>query len=304
MTLRPEVVVIGDALLDVTVHPAAPIRVGADAPAAVHIGCGGQGANLAVRLARRGVAVELVCALGEDPGGALVRQALIGEGVELSAVRTDATGTVVILVDQQGERTMLSQRASFAASAAAAVRGGVRWLVVSGYLLLEPDAGQLVSALGVMPASRALVGCTVPTAMADGWARAATAMRPDLVVLNRDEALALFPAEQDTDDLPAHLGERLGSGVVVTDPSGATARLNGLSAAVRAPVALPASDTTGAGDAFGAALIASLLRSPWPPAPHVLKVALAAGTELASAVARATGAQAQVAGELQAGLRP
>jgi sugar/nucleoside kinase (ribokinase family) len=304
VTQRPEVVVIGDAVLDVTARPAAPIRARTDVPAQVRIGCGGQGANLAVRLARRGVAVELVCALGDDPSGAFVRQALVGEGVELSAVRTDATGTVVILVDQHGERTMLSQRASFAGDAAAAVRGDVPWQVVSGYLLLEPDAGQLVSALGAMPASRALVGCTLPTEMVDGWARAATAMRPELVVLNRDEALALLPAGQDTDDLPARLGERLGFGVVVTDPSGATARLNGLSAAVRAPVAVPASDTTGAGDAFGAALIASLLRSPWPPAGQALKGALAAASELASAVAHTTGAQARVAGELEADLRP
>ena len=304
MTLSPDVVVVGDALLDVTAHPAGPIRAGADARAEVHIGCGGQGANLAVRLARQGVAVELVCALGDDPGGAFVRQALIGEGVELSAVRTDATGTVVILVDQQGERTMLSQRVSFAGGAAAAVRGDVPWLVVSGYLLLEPDAGQLVSALRAMPASRALVGCTVPAEMADEWARAATAVRPDLVILNRDEALALLPASQDTNDLPARLGERIRSSVVVTDPSGAMARLNGLSAAVRAPVALPASDTTGAGDAFGAALIASLLRSPWPPAADALENALTAATELASAVAHANGAQARVAGEPGARLRP
>ena len=304
MTLRPDLVVIGDALLDVTAHPATPIRPGADVPADVRIGCGGQGANLAVRLARSGVRVDLVCALGDDPGGTLLRKALIGEGVGLSAVRTDTTGTVVILLDQGGERTMLSHRVAFAAGAADAVRSDVAWLAVSGYLLLEPDGGELAAALAATPTRRALVGCTVPAEAADRWMHAAAAMRPDIVVLNRAEAAALPPGAPDAEDLPARLGERLGSGVVVTDPSGATARLNGLTAAVRAPAAPPATDTTGAGDAFAAALIASLLRSPWPPTTDGLEVALAAATELASAVAHAVGAQDRVAGEPPASARP
>jgi len=302
VTIPPVVVVLGDALLDVTAQPATPIRPGADVPARVRIGYGGQGANLAVRLARQGVVVELVCALGDDPAGTLLRHALIGEGVRLSAVQADATGTVVILLDQTGERTMLSDRVEFAAGAGAAVRDDATWLVVSGYLLLEPGAGDLVPTLRVMPASVALVGCTVPSEMADRWMQAAVEMRPDLVVLNRAEAIALLRGASDADDLPARLGDRLGSAVVVTDQSGAAARLNGLDAAVTAPGRPAAVDTTGAGDAFAAALIASLLRSPWPPNTDALEAALAAAVGLASAVADAVGAQARVAGEPSAGI--
>jgi ribokinase len=294
---RPEVVVIGDALLDVTAHPASPIRPGEDVPAEVRIGCGGQGANLAVRLARQHVEVELVCALGDDPGGTLLRRELMRERVGLSAVRADATGTVVILLDERGERTMLSDRASFAPWAAAAVRNDAAWLVVSGYLLLEPGAGDVATALGRRPARRALVGCTVPDEMTDRWVRAAGELRPDLVVLNRDEALALAPGARETEDLAQRLGERLGSGVVVTDASGATARLNGMSAALEVAAEAPVTDTTGAGDAFAAALIASLLRSPWPPSGEALDAALVTASRLASAVAHAVGAEARVAGE-------
>ena len=304
MTLHPDVVVIGDALLDVTAHPETAIRSGADVPARIRIGCGGQGANLAVRLARRGARAELVCALGDDPGGTLVRHALAAEGVSLSSVRADATGTVVILLDQRGERTMLSHRAPFAAEAAAAVRADVAWLVLSGYLLLEPDASVLASALATVPARRALVGCTVPDELAGSWANAAAALRPDLVVLNQDEAVALIRDVREADSLPARLADWLGSAVVVTDPAGATARLDGRSAAVRAPESLPATDTAGAGDAFAAALVGSLLGSPWPPPAGALEAALEASIELASAVAHAFGAQARVAGERDAVLRP
>ena len=293
----PDVVVIGDALLDVTARPASPIRPGADVPASVRIGLGGQGANLAVRLARRGARVELVCALGDDPGATLVRHALGEDGVKLSSVARDATGTVVILLDQHGERTMLSQRAQFAAGVASAVRDGVAWLVVSGYLLLEADAKQVAGALASAQGRRALVGCAVPDAMADDWARAAAALRPDLVVLNREEALTLLPGPSETETLVGRLGQRLGTGVVVTEPAGATARLNGLNATARVPRALSAIDSTGAGDAFAAALIDSLRRAPWPPSAPALDAALAAASELASAVAQAPGAQGRVAGE-------
>jgi sugar/nucleoside kinase (ribokinase family) len=305
VTRHPAVVVVGDALLDVSARPATPIRPGADVPAEVRIGCGGQGANLAVRLARRGVPVELVCALGNDPGGTLLREELMREGVGLSAVPAAATGTVVILLDQLGERTMLSHRVPFAREAAAAIRDDAAWLVVSGYLLLEPAADDLAATLGSRPARRVVVGCAMPDGTSDRWARAVTELRPDLVVLNRDEARALLPGASDTDDLAEGLGDRLGAGIVVTDRSGATARLNGLHAAVRPVDATTlATDTTGAGDAFSAALVAALLRSSWPPSAEALEAGLTAAGELASAVAHAVGAVARVAGEPDGTLRP
>ena len=198
---RPGVVVIGDALLDVTARPATKPRPGADVPAEVRIGPGGQGANLAVRLARRGVKVKLVCAVGDDPGGMLLRRELEGEGVGLAAVPADATGTVVILLDERGERTMLSHRVPFAAGAAAAMPDSVAWMVLSGYLLLEPGGSDLTAALGTHPSHRALVGCTVPDGMTDRWLGAAAMLHPDLLVLNRDEAFALVPGARDMDEV-------------------------------------------------------------------------------------------------------
>ena len=303
--MKPAVIVVGDALLDVSARPGTPIRPGADVPAEVRIGCGGQGANLAVRLARRGVPVDLVCALGDDPGGTLLREELMREGVGLAAVPAAATGTVVILLDEHGERTMLSHRVPFAGDAAAAVRHDVGWLVVSGYPLLEPAAGELAAALGSRRARRVVVGCAVPDGKRDRWGRAVAELRPDLIVLNHDEAVALLPGASETEDLAERLGDRFGAGVVVTDRSGATARMNGMRAAARPPAPeTPATDTTGAGDAFAAALIAALLRSPWPPSGEALEAALTAAGELASAVAHAVGAVARVAGEPDATPQP
>ena len=250
MRTRPEVLVIGDALVDVTVQPATPIRPGADVPADVSLGFGGQGANLAIRLARQGVGVELVCGLGEDRAGALVGDALRAEGIHLTPVRVAATGAVVVLLDESGERTMLSQRAPFAVAAVSVLTSDADWIAV------------------------------------------ASAMDPDLVIVSLDEAGDIQP------------GSTLHARSVITSPAGAVAHLDGVSVEVRSPPGAPARDTTGAGDAFSAGLIASLLTRAWPPTAPILEAALTRAVTLGSAVAQAAGAQALVAGERDATLLP
>ena len=280
------VVVVGDALLDVVARPAGPMRPGADVLAEIRIGTGGQGANLAVRLARLGdLTVELVCGLGGDPAAAIVLDALEADGVTVSPVTVDATGTVVILLDADGERTMLSQRAPFAAAAEARIQRDADWVVVSGYLLFEPDAPPLARSLAARAGRRMLVGCTVPGDPAD-WVAAAIALDPDLTVLNRDEARALGAT-------PGFAG----GGLVITDAVGAKAAVDDVTAEFRRPDGEPAVDTTGAGDAFAAGLLASLARAAWPPSVPELERALAAAGELASAVARTPGAQGRIPAE-------
>ena len=279
--MPPAVSVIGDALLDVHVTPAVSPRPGEDVPAAIRLGPGGQGANLAVRLARRGVSVTLTCALADDAPGRLVRSALEADGVELHAVQADATGVVVVLLDDRGDRTMLSQRAPFAS--AAAERSAVdAWLVLSGYLLLEPSSEALARSLAAFPARRVLVGCAVPDDLVAAWRSAAAAFAPELVVMNAIEMERLMV-------------DALGS--AVTDAGGATATIGAATAEARLPPGSAAVDTTGAGDAFAAALVAGLLDATWPPSQPMLHEALRGAVELAAAVARTPGAQARVGAE-------
>lgn len=293
MRTGSEVLVIGDALVDVTVQPATPIRTGADVPADVSLGFGGQGANLAIRLARQGVGVELVCGLGEDRAGAMVGDALRAEGIHLKPVRVAATGAVVVLLDGSGERTMLSQRAPFAVAAVSVLPSDADWIAVSGYLLLEADAEMLAGAVGARHSRRVILGCAMPSrAAARDWVAVASAMVPDLVIVSLDEAGDIEP------------GSALHARSVITSPAGAVAHLDGVSVEVRSPPGAPARDTTGAGDAFSAGLIASLLTRPWPPTAPILEAALTRAVTLGSAVAQAAGAQALVAGERDATLLP
>ena len=295
------VIVVGDAVLDVLARPDAPLVPAADVPATVRLRPGGQGANVAVRLARRGLPVRLVTALADDAAGQLLRGLLSDEGIELAALPVEASGSVVVLIDAAGERTMLSQRAPFAHLVGRdAVDGAARWVVVSGYLLLEPEAPHLVRHLAGLSTPVVVLGCALPNSTgADRWRRLVQDAAPALVAVNAAEAAALVDPRsssgptQDEASLAAALAGSIGAPVVVTGPAGAAAAgADGGDARVpSAPGAGPAIDSTGAGDAFAAALIASLGRG------QDVATALAQGMTLAASVARVVGAQTRVADE-------
>ncbi len=289
MTARASVVVVGDALLDVLAAPSTPMQPGADVPAMVSLAAGGQGANLAVRLGRRGIGVELVCALGDDAAGRLLRESLDADGVRQRPFLADATGAVVVLVDAAGERTMLSRRVPLGHRLREAPSASAEWLVVSGYLLLEAGAETAAAMLRGWAPHRMLVGCAVPDASIDAWQRAARAFDPDVVVLNRDEA----------DRVPSLASNRL----VVTEIGGATAVIGVARATVAAPAGPTATDTTGAGDAFAAAFLAELIDA-WPPGDAALRRALEAAASSGAAATRVAGAQGRVPGERSAMVDP
>jgi ribokinase len=284
------VVVVGDATLDVSVFPVRPMATGADVPATITMRPGGQGANVAVRLARQGVAVTLVCVLADDPAAVMIRAALAEDGVSITAVPTEATGLVVVIGGEDGERSMLSHRAALPLATADAAGGpGGSWLVLSGYALLQPDALELAGRLAALPMRRVLLGCAVADDDLSAWLRAARALDPDLVVANREEA--------DRAQLHA-----LGTALAITDGDGAELRIGDARAAAATTAGSAAVDTTGAGDAFAARLLVGLVDGAWPPEEARLQAAVASAVELASAVARVRGAQARVAGERAAGL--
>jgi ribokinase len=270
---RPRLVTLGDLVLDVVARPQEGVVAGTDVAGTIELRVGGSAANTARAFAAAGGEATFVGAIGDDGlGGRLVR-ALRADGVRVHAATTRGpTARLAVLVDPRGERSFVTQRGAAdrlgRRDVPSAVIARTDALHLPGYSLInEPlrvaavqaaerahDAGRLVS---IDLASRRPL-------LARGRAAARAMLlevRPHVVFANLDEARAL------TGDQPRRLLE-IGPIVVIkegaagcrvlwlADAGGATKDV--LEVAV-ATSPIRASDTTGAGDAFDAGFLHSLL---------------------------------------------
>ncbi|MFL6144067.1 MAG: carbohydrate kinase family protein [Labedaea sp.] len=259
------VVVVGDTALDVVARPAGPIVPGDDVRAKVTTSPGGAAANTAAWLAHSGADPTLVSRVGNDHAGGYLRRALSAAGVRcVFTVDPDAaTGCVVVLVDEHGERAMLPDRGANArllpGDLDPALLDGAVHLHLSGYVLLDAssvDAG--VNALGA--ARRAGLSTSVDPQAANLIADPAGFLDlvrgVDLLLPNTTELAALTGSGD-----PRSAGALLGGVRAVAVTSGAA----GASWVDReGVVSVPAEatecvDSTGAGDAFDAGLLAAWL---------------------------------------------
>lgn len=287
-------VVVGDVATDVVVVLAGEPAPGSDRPASISTRGGGAAANVAVHLARRGVAVELAGCVGDDPPGAGLMAELTAAGVRpaLRTVPGVPTGTIVSLVEPGGQRSFLADRGANLELAAGDVpvpRAGGH-VYVSGYTLLHPRPR--VAGLQVLRDALA-AGCSVsvdpastgPLALygADRWL--ADTDGATLLLPNAAEA-RLLTGCGDPADAARALAARY---PIVTLKLGADGALWASGDLLVHRPAHPTTvvDTTGAGDAFAAGLLAAWLTDPGvDPA-----TALDAGQALAADVVRRPGAR-------------
>ncbi|MGY1839775.1 MULTISPECIES: carbohydrate kinase family protein [unclassified Modestobacter] len=258
------VVVVGDVCTDVVVLLAGAAAPGSDRPARISSAGGGAGANVAAHLAGLGTPVLLAGCVGDDlPGRALAADlAAAGVGLALRTVADQATGTIVSLVEPGGERSMLADRGANLAlrpdDVPTPAAGG--HLHLSGYTLLDPRPR--VGGLAALSAARA-AGCTVSVDPAstgpllahgvDRWL--ADTAGATLLLPNAAEACLLAGAAD-----PAAAARSLaGRHPVVVVSLGADGALWAAGDALVHRPAHPATvvDTTGAGDAFAAGVLAT-----------------------------------------------
>lgn len=261
MTSPGSIVVLGDIATDVVARLSQPIAVGSDATASVWTGGGGSGANVAAWLAHSGAAVSFIGRVGDDDSGRARTAELAQAGVDvhISVDAQHATGTVVVLVTPDGERTMLPDRgANLAISADDVPDNLIRHaahLHVSGYSLF--DARPRTAAVAAINAARTHgvpfsvdPASAQPLRIAGPEAFLQWTAGADLCLPNVAEAHVLT----GTTDAAAAL-RRLSARyreTVITLGDGGAVWSDG-SAVVHAPARpVAVADTTGAGDAFTA----------------------------------------------------
>lgn len=290
----PHVVVVGDLATDVVARLRGPIAAGSDAAVSVMTTGGGSGANVAAWLRTTGTPVAFVGRIGDDASGrARVDEfQTLGVDVHVAVDERHPTGTVVVLVDGDGERTMLPDRGANLllnpADIPARLFAAGRHLHLSGYALLDPGS-RAAGRHALTLARGAGMSVSVDPSSAQplvslgrdhfvSWTRGA-----DLCLPNLAEARVLTGLE-GADDAAAHLAGDYGEVVVTLGADGAVwsdghrhVRCPARPAAVR--------DTTGAGDAFTAGFLAGYVTG------ACVEEQLQRGTDLAAQAVEIDGAR-------------
>ena len=295
MSVEPGFIVVGDLMTDVVAQASGPLRYGSDIDAVVTTHGGGGGGNTASWLAAEGHPTAYVGRVGADRMGRMAIEQLEELGVQVLA-RIDpvrSTGTVVVVVDPGGERTMLPDAGANAGLSPSdlpddAFRPG-RHLHLSGYTLLHE--GSRLAGLAALDLARlrdmtvsvdpASTGPILDTGVDRflGWIEGC-----DVLLANETEA-CLLTGLDDPGDAGRELTMRFGGVVVKVGAEGAW-WYDRDGAAVHSPaVALTVIDTTGAGDAFAAGFLPAW-RNGASPADS-----LAAGNRVASMAVSRVGAR-------------
>ena len=280
----PLIATIGDLVEDVVCWLAGAPERGTDTAARIVRRRGGSAANVAVSLCAAGARARFFGQVGSDPLGELLVDALERAGVEAIVGRAGVTGSVVVLVEPDGERTMFPDRGAAANldRIDPVLIADLDALHVTGYsLLVEPIATTARTAAMQARTAGAMLSLDLSSTGAirafgvDRFRREIEALAPDLVFANAEEADLL---DLETRAAPWTAVIKRGPRPVrVRHPTGVTSEVD-------VPPVETVRDTTGAGDAFAAGVLVALVRG------EPIEQAVSAGSALASTVLSQPGA--------------
>lgn len=282
----PGVLTLGESMAVLTAPDVGPLRHAAS----LRLGIAGAESNVAIGLARLGVAATWLGRVGDDEFGRLITRTLRAEQVSVAAIIDDEARTGLMVKERRTEQAtrVLYYRAGSAGSR----------LCPEDLSAVDFHGARVLHLTGITPAlgaaGEATVRAAVATAREHGlrisldinhratlWsdARASAVLcdlvsSVDLLFAGEDEAHLLVDADDPVDRLRAMAALGPDSVLLKRGPRGALALIEGEVREV-APYPVRAVDPVGAGDAFAAGYLAGLCLD--QPVEQRLDTAAAAG---------------------------
>jgi len=275
---------VGDLIEDVVVWLPGPVALGSDTEVRITRARGGSAANVAAAAVRTGGAARFVGQLGDDELAHRLLHGLALTGVDVVARHGGRTGSIVVLVDSTGERTMLTDRAAATelADPEPSWLDGVSVLHLPAYSLFKARLAKSCLALAAMATERGIPVTVDPSSEAllegyglDRFKALLADLRPAILFPNADEAALLGGRPEGVDLVVEKHGP---DAVRLIDADGVTE--------VPVPAVSGVVDTTGAGDAFAAGFLVAWTEGK-PPVECVAR-----GSQTAAHVLRGPGGDA------------
>jgi sugar/nucleoside kinase (ribokinase family) len=259
------IVCLGDIMIDIHAMLPGSLALGSDTPAPISFGHGGSAANTAAWLGSLGVPCMFAGRVGADSFGKDDDAALHSHGVTLR-VSTDpdvATGVCLVLVSPDGERTMIPSAGANATLTedhlGTDLLTAIDHLHLSGYTLLN-DRGRSAAQFALALAAEVGASVSVDAASAAPIRRVGAERflswlpSGSLLLANSDEVAALAPDLEQSAGVSRLVDHGL-TVVIKKGPDGALLAVGDERRSVPADL-VPVRDSTGAGDAFAAGLLA------------------------------------------------
>jgi len=262
------ILVLGDLNLDVFVRDDAGVAEGVEVRSVVRAQAGGSAGTFACVAAAHGVEVTFIGAVGQDRVGDLLEQSLVDGGVIPHLARSPLPSGVIVALHRGSERSMVCSRGANDGISVEAVDPelleAVDHLHVSGYALLS-EAQWPAAARAFALAAQGEVSVSVdppPANLIESFGTERFLKRipePCWLFPNETEG-RILTGTTDPDRIVARLSARSKAGALTLGAAGSLAWRGDERHAQPAPP-LESVDTTGAGDAFAGAFVASLLTS-------------------------------------------
>jgi sugar/nucleoside kinase (ribokinase family) len=278
---------IGDLVEDVVVWLNTELNIGSDTESVIRRTRGGSAANVSMFAALTGTPSRFIGQVGNDRLGSQLCEVLCDSGVDVQVIADGRTGSIVVLVQPNGQRSFLTDRgvASHLAHFDATLMNDVSILHVPTYSLTdEPLASTCLQYINTARATGSIISIDASSSSVlkqygtDRYRALIQTLQPHVFLCNEDEAKVLG------------LGARLPMAgaaltVIKQGPLPVIAvQHDGTTTEVAVTPVANIVDTTGAGDAFAAGFL-----------PHYAQTknignAIAQGNALASRVLQSPGA--------------